>query len=221
MKRASRRGQSSLNSRINILLALPDTTAAPVNRPTFLPKARTSRYAPTGLVRPTPAAAELPSGDAAENPRSMSAPPLALIGCGAVAEAFYVPALRKRPEVAHSLIVIDPDRSRAQALRERLGAAAALTDYREVLHRISGAMVLTPHHLHCPMALELARHGVAVLCEEPLADSAAEGGGCGRSRWPTRPGRSMRSGRRAIRTACRSWSTRRGGSFRRHARCAG
>jgi predicted dehydrogenase len=104
----------------------------------------------------------------------MSAPTLALIGCGAVAEAFYVPALRKRPEVAHSLIVIDPDRSRAQALRERLGAAAALTDYREVLHRISGAMVLTPHHLHCPMALELARHGVAVLCEKPLADSAAE-----------------------------------------------
>lgn len=104
----------------------------------------------------------------------MSAPTLALIGCGAVAEAFYVPALRKRADLARSLIVVDPDRSRAEALRERLGAAQAVTDYREVLGRIAGALVLTPHHLHCPIALELAAHRVAVLCEKPLAETAAE-----------------------------------------------
>ncbi|HUQ76734.1 MAG TPA: Gfo/Idh/MocA family oxidoreductase [Burkholderiales bacterium] len=104
----------------------------------------------------------------------MSAPTIALIGCGAVAEAFYVPALRQRPALARSLIVVDPDRARAEALRQRLGAAQAVTDYREVLGRIAGALVLTPHHLHCPIALDLARHGVAVLCEKPLAETAAE-----------------------------------------------
>ena len=104
----------------------------------------------------------------------MSAPTIALIGCGAVAEAFYVPALRKRPELARSLIVADPDRSRAETLRKGLDAAEAVTDYREVLDRIAGALVLTPHHLHFPIALDLARHGVAVLCEKPLADTAAE-----------------------------------------------
>lgn len=104
----------------------------------------------------------------------MSAPTLALIGCGAVADAFYVPALRKRPHLARSLILVDPDRSRAEAMRQSLGAAQAVTDYREVLDRIDGALVLTPHHLHCPIALELARHNVAVLCEKPLAETPAE-----------------------------------------------
>jgi predicted dehydrogenase len=104
----------------------------------------------------------------------MPAPSIALIGCGAVAEAFYVPALRKRPSLARSLILVDPDRARAGALREQLGALDALADYREALPRISGALVLTPHHLHFPMALELARHRVAVLCEKPLAETPQE-----------------------------------------------
>ncbi|HWI38422.1 MAG TPA: Gfo/Idh/MocA family oxidoreductase [Burkholderiales bacterium] len=104
----------------------------------------------------------------------MSDPTIAVIGCGAVAEAFYVPALRKRPGLARSLVLVDPDRSRAEALRERLGAREALTDYRAALGRIAGALVLTPHHLHVPITLELARHGVAVLCEKPLAETPAE-----------------------------------------------
>jgi predicted dehydrogenase len=104
----------------------------------------------------------------------MPAPRIALIGCGAVAEAFYVPALRKRASLARSLVVVDPDRSRAEALRASLGAQDVVTDFREVLGRVAGALVLTPHHLHVPITLELARHGVAVLCEKPLAETAAE-----------------------------------------------
>jgi len=104
----------------------------------------------------------------------MPAPRIALIGCGAVAEAFYVPALRKRAGLARSLVVVDPDRSRAEKMRASLGASEAVTDYRQVLGRVAGALVLTPHHLHVPITLELARHGVAVLCEKPLAETASE-----------------------------------------------
>jgi len=104
----------------------------------------------------------------------MSSQSIALIGCGAVADAFYVPALRKRPQLARSLILVDPDVSRAEALRARLGAAAAVADYREVMANIAGALVLTPHDLHVPITLALARRGVAVLCEKPLAETAAE-----------------------------------------------
>ena len=104
----------------------------------------------------------------------MPAPSLALIGCGAVAEAFYVPALRKRPSLARSLVLVDPDRARAEALRATLGAREAVADYKEIVGKVAGALVLTPHHLHVPITLELARHGVAVLCEKPLAETAAE-----------------------------------------------
>ena len=105
---------------------------------------------------------------------SMSPPCIALIGCGAVAETLYLPALRKRPELARALILVDPDLARARALRDTLGALDAAADYREVLARVSGALVLTPHHLHYPVTLDLVRHGIAVLCEKPLAHSAAQ-----------------------------------------------
>lgn len=104
----------------------------------------------------------------------MSTPCIALIGCGAVAETFYVPALRKRPQLLRSLILVDPDLERAAALRERLGALDAVADYREALARVSGAMVLTPHRLHYPITLDCARQGIAVLCEKPLAQTPAE-----------------------------------------------
>lgn len=104
----------------------------------------------------------------------MSTPCIALIGCGAVAETFYVPALRKRPHLLRSLILVDPDLERAKALRDRLGALDAMADYREALARVSGAMVLTPHRLHYPITLDCARQGIAVLCEKPLAQTPAE-----------------------------------------------
>ena len=115
-------------------------------------------------------------GSAADTGKStvVPAPSIALIGCGAVAEAFYVPALRKRPGLARSLVLVDPDRARAESLRARLGARQAVADYKEIVGKVTGALVLTPHHLHVPITLELARHGVAVLCEKPLAETPAE-----------------------------------------------
>jgi predicted dehydrogenase len=104
----------------------------------------------------------------------MPVPSIALIGCGAVAETLYVPALRRRPELARAMIVVDPDLSRANALRSRLRALDAVADYREIVPRVAGALVLTPHHLHYPITLDLARNGVPVLCEKPLAETPAE-----------------------------------------------
>jgi predicted dehydrogenase len=49
----------------------------------------------------------------------MSAPTIALIGCGAVAEALYLPALRKRRALRRSLIFVDPHLARAEALRAK------------------------------------------------------------------------------------------------------
>jgi len=104
----------------------------------------------------------------------MSDPTLALIGCGAVSENFHLPALAKRPELMRSLILVDRDLGRARALKEKLGAAEAVSDHREVLPRIQGAIVATPHAFHHPLTLELVRAGKHVLCEKPLADNARE-----------------------------------------------
>ena len=104
----------------------------------------------------------------------MQSPTLALIGCGAVAETFHIPALCKRPELLRSLVLVDPDLERARAIRERIGAADAVSDYREVLSRVQGALIATPHGLHHRLTMECVRAGVHVLCEKPLAESALE-----------------------------------------------
>jgi predicted dehydrogenase len=104
----------------------------------------------------------------------MPPPTIALVGCGAIAENFYLPALDKRPDLASSLIVVDRNAERAEAVRARLGAAAAAQDYRDIVDRVQGAIIATPHHLHTPLTLDFVSHGVHVLSEKPLAATAAE-----------------------------------------------
>lgn len=104
----------------------------------------------------------------------MAAPTIALIGCGAIADFFYLPALEKRPDLLQSLVVVDRDADRAEAVRGRLGARLAVTDHREILDRVQGAIVATPHHLHTPITLDFLSHGAHVLCEKPLSTTAAD-----------------------------------------------
>jgi predicted dehydrogenase len=100
--------------------------------------------------------------------------PIALVGCGAIAEAFYLPALEKRPDLLSSLILVDRNAEKAEAVRKRLGAAAFASDHREVLSRVKGAIVATPHNFNTPLTLDFVASGVNVLCEKPLSRTAAE-----------------------------------------------
>lgn len=104
----------------------------------------------------------------------MPAPAIALVGCGAIADQFYLPALEKRPDLIPSLTVVDKDIDRAESVRARLGAAAAVADHQEVLDRVQGAIIATPHHLHTPLTLEFVGQGVHVLSEKPLSHTAAD-----------------------------------------------
>ncbi len=104
----------------------------------------------------------------------MPSPSLALIGCGAIAESFYLPALAKRADLVSSLTLVDRDLDRAQKICRDLGAKHAVTDFREVTEGLDGAIVATPHHLHHPMTMELVKEGIHVLCEKPLAATRAE-----------------------------------------------
>ena len=101
-----------------------------------------------------------------------SDPIIALIGCGAIAEALHLPALaRRHRSVASRMVLVDPDTDRAEALARRFGAASVCADYREVLDRVDGAIVAVPRQLHHPIVLACVRHGLNVLCEKPLCET--------------------------------------------------
>ncbi len=122
----------------------------------------------------TAASISLSSGRAAVQtvgaPRP-AVPSLAIIGCGAIVEAFHLPALARYPEVMRRVALVDKDLGRAARLAERFGAGRTEHNYRAILPDVDGVVVATPHHLHYPIALECLRGGRHVLCEKPVAES--------------------------------------------------
>ena len=99
---------------------------------------------------------------------------IALIGCGAIAECYHLPALAKHPAVVDNLILVDPNGARAEELASKFQAPRVSCDYRDVLPDIDGAIIATPPDLHYSIAMDCLRHNVHVLCEKPLAPSTTE-----------------------------------------------
>jgi len=93
---------------------------------------------------------------------------MAVIGCGAVAEIYHLPAIR-RSSRAQLTAVVDADAERAAAVARRHGAALGLTDYRELPGKVDAALVATPNASHAEIACFLLDANVHVLCEKPIA----------------------------------------------------
>jgi predicted dehydrogenase len=100
------------------------------------------------------------------------APRLAIIGCGAIAEQYYLPALTRRPDVLSQLVLVDRDPARAEQLATQFGVQRTGTDYRDVISQVDGAILAVPTHLHHPIAMALLAEGVHVFSEKPLAENA-------------------------------------------------
>ncbi len=98
-----------------------------------------------------------------------------LIGCGDIARKRVAPALRDL-ENCELLAVSRADASRAEAFAREFGARRWHADWRELLAdtEVEAVYVATPVHLHAEQAVAAAEAGKHILCEKPMALSAAE-----------------------------------------------
>jgi len=99
---------------------------------------------------------------------------IALIGGGAVAEMFHLPALEGSQEAVLDVLVEKSD-ARAKELASRfvihrVGASLADVDF----DGFEAAIVALPHFLHAELCGELLRAGKHVLVEKPMALTTAE-----------------------------------------------
>lgn len=98
----------------------------------------------------------------------------AVIGLGGIGDRH----LRSFALVPGAVMVAgaDPRADHAAKIASQYGLDAVYTDYNELLKRddIDFVTVGTPNHLHAPVTLAALEAGKHVLCEKPLARTAAE-----------------------------------------------
>ena len=98
----------------------------------------------------------------------------ALIGCGAIADAFHLPALRRGSMGGESIVLVDPDLARARALAAKHGVSDIAADHRDVIGKVDAAIIASPHGTHVPIGMDLIEAGVPILVEKPLGTSTKE-----------------------------------------------
>jgi predicted dehydrogenase len=98
-----------------------------------------------------------------------------LIGCGDIARRRVAPALRDL-ENCELVAVSRADAARAEAFAAEFGARRWHADWRELITdpEVEAVYVATPVRLHAEQAVAAAEAGKHVLCEKPMALSAAE-----------------------------------------------
>jgi predicted dehydrogenase len=98
---------------------------------------------------------------------------IALVGCGAVAEHYHLPALLASPDV-EVVALVDTSIERARTLATRLDAPRVCSNHAELPGNVDIAVVAVPNALHEPVAVDLLAAGVHVLVEKPMARTTAE-----------------------------------------------
>jgi predicted dehydrogenase len=102
--------------------------------------------------------------------------PVALVGCGAVAKLFYTPALHElsRRGELQVVAVCDPAEPARVALAAEFPGARALASCGEAFDGARLAIVASPPRWHREQTELAFAAGLDVLCEKPLAGTAAD-----------------------------------------------
>jgi len=96
---------------------------------------------------------------------------LALVGCGAVTQRYYLPVLKQLRECAVEYFV-DSNLLNAKHAAGEYGGGDVTSDYRTVIHKVDGAIVAVPNDLHSAISVDFLKAGRHVLCEKPIANSS-------------------------------------------------
>lgn len=103
---------------------------------------------------------------------------IGIIGCGGIANQKHLPALSRQKEKCEIMAFCDLKKERAQKAKEKYGAQGACVydTYEELLAdtALDLVHVLTPNVSHCPITVAAFEAGKHVMCEKPMAHTAAD-----------------------------------------------
>ncbi|MCR2803829.1 Gfo/Idh/MocA family protein [Paenibacillus soyae] len=102
---------------------------------------------------------------------------IAIIGCGGIANGKHMPSLKKLSNVEMAAFCDIIEEKAVKAAEQYGGEGAKVyTDYREALNdpSIDIVHVCTPNDSHAEIAIAALEAGKHVMCEKPMAKTAAE-----------------------------------------------
>lgn len=102
---------------------------------------------------------------------------IGIIGCGGIANQKHLPALHKLKDMAQMVAFCDSEERAIEAAKNYgTGDAKVYTNYKELLNddSIDLVHVLTPNATHCPITVDAFASKKHVMCEKPMATSAAD-----------------------------------------------
>jgi predicted dehydrogenase/nucleoside-diphosphate-sugar epimerase len=101
-------------------------------------------------------------------------PRIAIIGCGAAAREFFLPALQQRPGFRTNVVVIDRCREQAERVAREFAIERFSSDVGEVASDVDAAIIATPHRSHAEQSLYFLERGKHVLVEKPIGMNSVE-----------------------------------------------
>jgi UDP-N-acetylglucosamine 3-dehydrogenase len=99
-------------------------------------------------------------------------PEIGIVGCGAICESYYLQSLKRHRGVLKRATLVDTNETRLRQISATYGTSCHTKDYREIIEKVDGVIIATPHFSHHSIAMDFLREGVHVLCEKPLAVTA-------------------------------------------------
>ncbi|MBC8120294.1 MAG: Gfo/Idh/MocA family oxidoreductase [Gemmatimonadaceae bacterium] len=101
---------------------------------------------------------------------------VAILGCGAVSELYYTPALQALKGQLEVGALLDPNSDRLAQLQKAFPAARPAYRVGELREQgIELVIVASPVRFHAEQAIQALESGISVLCEKPMAATTAEG----------------------------------------------
>jgi predicted dehydrogenase len=98
----------------------------------------------------------------------------AVVGLGHIAQVAMLPAFAHAGNSRLTAVVSGDRAKRREVARRYRTAAFGYEDYEACLEQVDAVYIALPNHQHADYAIRAARAGVHVLCEKPLAVTAAD-----------------------------------------------
>ena len=99
---------------------------------------------------------------------------IGVVGCGAIAELFHLPALVANSATRSGIALADPNLVRLNAIKAQFSAAVAVQDFHALVGKVDGVIIATPPASHHRIAKFFLENGIHVLSEKPLTESFDE-----------------------------------------------